>query len=101
MPKSLADIHHVMKSIEDVRTRKALEIFSTVFLLVWVLVLPKLGGTAMMVGSAFAMCVYTFYFKEIMRDRRGSLVPAVCLTLFLVVVAATAVVVSLIQWIRD
>lgn len=66
-------------------------------ILVMLLILSNLGATAMLAGSAFAMCVYTFYFKESMRDRRGSLTPAICLTMCLVVAAAIAVVVSLIQ----
>ena len=51
----------------------------------------------MLAGSAIAMCVYTFFFKECMRDRQGGLTPAICLTMLMVLAALIVIVVSLIQ----
>jgi hypothetical protein len=86
-----------MKTIEEPRTRKALEDFSVMFIMVMLLILSNLGATAMLAGSAFAMCVYTFFFKESMRDRSGSLTPAIYLAVSIVAAVAVAVVISLIQ----
>jgi hypothetical protein len=84
-----------MKTIEKLKAKEAETTFSAVALVVLLLILPNLGGTAMLVGSIVALCVYTFIFKECMRDHRGSVTKAVFLTVFFVVVAI-AVVVSFI-----
>lgn len=86
-----------MKITGNPKTRNAEQLFSSVAIIVLVLILPHIGGAAMVAGSAVVMCVYTFYFKEIMRDRRGSLVPAICLTSLVVLAAVVVIVISLIR----
>lgn len=86
-----------MKLHQGFKTEKAEEAFIAALVVIVLLILPSLGGTAMLVGSVIGLVAYIFLFPEHFRSRSGSLRAATCLIVALAVAAAVVVVLSLFK----
>ena len=54
---------------ETLKTKTAEQIFSAVVVLTLLLILPQLGGTAMLIGSLIGLIAYVLLFRDRLRDR--------------------------------
>ena len=54
---------------ETLQTKKAEETFSAALVVVLLVILPQLGGTAMLVGSIVGLIAYMVLFRERLHNR--------------------------------
>jgi hypothetical protein len=86
-----------MKTTTTLKTKTTEAAFSAALVVALLIILPLLGGTAMLIGSAVGLVAYIILFPERFRSRSGSLKPAVCVAAFFAVAAAAAVVFCLVR----
>lgn len=85
-----------MKTGQTPRLKPSEEVFSAMLIVLVLLVLPLLGATAMVIGSAAGLTAYIRLFPERFRGRSGSLKLAICLVVAMWIAAAVVSVLSLV-----
>jgi hypothetical protein len=86
-----------MKTTNTLKTKTAETAFAASLIVFLLVVLPPLGGTAMLIGSAIGLAAYIRLFPDRFRNRRGSLIPAICITAIMLLAALVAVAVSIFR----
>ena len=74
--------------------------FSAFFVIAVLLVMPMLGGFAIMIGSAIGLALYVALFPDRFRTGNGSLKLAIGLIGFIAIAAAVVVALSLTHQIK-
>jgi uncharacterized protein YqgC (DUF456 family) len=87
----------IMKTKGFIRSKETEAAFSATLILVVLIILPPLGGTAILVGSVAGMIAYLILFRDRFRSGKGSLGPAICTVTAFTVLALIILVMSLIR----
>jgi hypothetical protein len=79
-----------MKTNETLKTTNAEETFSVALIIGLLVILPLLGGTAILAGASIGLVAYGFFFRERLRSRGW--LKSVAVTAVIAVLATTIVV---------
>lgn len=90
-------LRHKIKTPGALKTQGAEQAFSATLIVVVLLILPPLGGTAMLIGSTIGLGAYILLFPDRFRTRRGSLRPALCVLGAFVLASLVILVGSLLR----
>ena len=90
-------LRHKVKTPGALQTEGAEQVFSATLIIIVLLILPPLGGTAMLVGSTIGLGAYLLLFPDRFRTPGGSLRPAICLLASFVLASLMILAKSLIR----